>query len=212
MIRLIHKPKTTSLAGNRRSAGTPTISSCAELEMGRDKRFVAVHRGGTLSKEDHRLLATWAADCAAHVLPVFEEHTSDNGGAERAVDNGGAERAVDNGGAERAVDGRPRSAVAVARGWARGEETVGAARGAAVAAHAAARDAADVAATAAARAAGHAVATAHMADHSLTAMNYALKAAKGAGRSPEEERAWAVERIPDGLRDLVLSALERKRF
>ena len=162
--------------------------------MGRDKRFVAVHRGGTLSKEDHRLLATWAADCAAHVLPVFEEHTSENGGAERAVDD------------------RPRSAVAVVRGWARGEETVGAARGAAVAAHAAARDAADVAATAAARAAGHAVATAHMADHSLTAMNYAVKAAKGAGRSPEEERAWAVERIPDGLRDLVLSALERKRF
>lgn len=33
----------------------------------RDQRFVAVHRGGLLSKEHHRLLIRWAHNCAEDV-------------------------------------------------------------------------------------------------------------------------------------------------
>src|SRR5258708_9916452 len=101
----------------------------------RDRRFVAVHRGGPLDAARHRLLAAWAADCAEHVLRLFEECSSDE---------------------------RPRRAVEIARAWARGEVPVGAAQKAAVAAHAAARAAKSRSATAAARAAGHAAATAHV--------------------------------------------------
>ncbi len=39
----------------------------------RDPRLISVRRGGTLQDADHRLLAQWAADCAEHVLPFFEQ-------------------------------------------------------------------------------------------------------------------------------------------
>ena len=38
----------------------------------RDPRFITVRRGGTLEDSDHHLLAFWAADCAEHVLGLFE--------------------------------------------------------------------------------------------------------------------------------------------
>jgi len=38
----------------------------------RDPRLITVRRGGTLQDADHRLLALWAADCAQHVLHLFE--------------------------------------------------------------------------------------------------------------------------------------------
>ena len=38
----------------------------------RDPRFVTMRRGGTLTDEDHHLLALWAADWAEHVLALFE--------------------------------------------------------------------------------------------------------------------------------------------
>jgi len=38
----------------------------------RDPRFITIRRGGTLTDSDHHLLALWAADCAEHVLPLFE--------------------------------------------------------------------------------------------------------------------------------------------
>jgi len=126
--------------------------------LGRDERFVAVHRGGALDLAGHRQLATWAADCAEHVLSLFD--------------------------ATCASDDRPRRAIQAARAWSRGEVSVGEARAAAVAAHAAARGASDEAAQKVARAAGHAVATAHMADHSLGAVAYAVLAS-----SPRVERA-----------------------
>lgn len=37
----------------------------------RDKRFIAVHRGGPLSKEQHYQLISWAHTCTEHVLPLF---------------------------------------------------------------------------------------------------------------------------------------------
>ena len=85
----------------------------------RDKRFVAAHRGGPLTLPEHRLLAAWAADCAEHLLPLFELHS---------------------------LDSRPRLAIEVGRAWVRGELKTGVAQRAAVAAHAAAREATDTAA------------------------------------------------------------------
>jgi hypothetical protein len=146
----------------------------------RDRRFIAVHRGGLLDIKRHRLLAAWAADCAAHVLPLFESCRSDD---------------------------RPQLAVETAKAWARAEVSVGAACKAAVAAHAAARAATSPSAIAAARAAGHAVATAHMADHCFGALLYSLKAVTAARASPEREREWQLGQLPDEVEELVLSAL-----
>lgn len=149
----------------------------------RDRRFVAVHRGGPLDVTAHRLLAAWAADCAEHVLPLFSNCSSDD---------------------------RPQLAIEVAKAWARGEVSVGDAQKAAVAAHAAAREMTSKSAKAAARAAGHAVATAHMADHCLGASDYAMKAVKETGASADVERAWQIEHIPDQVRELIVSALESR--
>jgi len=51
-----------------------------------------------------------------------------------------------------------------------------------------------------------------MADHAPGAADYALRAVKRAGRSPEEERAWQDDRLVPGIRELVLSAREKKRL
>jgi hypothetical protein len=156
----------------------------------RDQRFVAVHRGGLLDLTRHRLLASWAADCAEHVLPLFTARYPE--------------------------DDRPRRAIETARAWARGEASVGEAREAAVAAHSAARSATDAVAREVARAAGHAVATAHMADHELGAAAYAIRAVRLAAPGPdaltagERECQWQREQLPEAIRELVLSDEERR--
>lgn len=38
----------------------------------RNRHFVPAHRGGPLDLARHRLLASWAADCADRVLSLFE--------------------------------------------------------------------------------------------------------------------------------------------
>lgn len=151
----------------------------------RDHRFVAAHRGGSLSKEQQRQLSTWAADCAEHVLPLAGDFST---------------------------DARLNHALEVARAWVRGEVPVGAAQKASLGAHAAARAAPTPAATAVARAVGQAVATAHMADHSLGAALYALKAATAAGQFSQLERRWQLERLPVEIRELVVSALQAPRY
>ena len=149
----------------------------------RDRRFVAVHRGGPLEIAKHRLLAAWAAECAQRVLPLFQECSSDK---------------------------RPERAIEIAQAWARGVVSVGEAQKAAVGAHAAAREVTGTSATAAARAAGHAVATAHMADHCLGASSYALKAVNAAGASAGEERAWQLAQLPADVRELIETALNSR--
>lgn len=150
----------------------------------RDPRFVTIQRGGTLTEEDHHLLAEWAAICAEHVLAFFETQHPD--------------------------DDRPHRAIAQARAWARGEITMTQAREAAYAAHDAARSASG-AAKEAARAAGHAVATAHMADHELGASAYAIRAVRAATPDAQRdaagraERAWQRAQLPAAVRELVLS-------
>jgi hypothetical protein len=40
----------------------------------RDKRFIAVHRGGPLTKENHKKLIRWARECSEHVLALIVEN------------------------------------------------------------------------------------------------------------------------------------------
>ena len=57
-----------------------------------------------------------------------------------------------------------------------------------------------------ARSVGHAVATAHMADHSLRAAEYALKSIKLAGKSVDIERKVQDKHLSLDITELVLSA------
>jgi hypothetical protein len=153
----------------------------------------------SLDENDHKASVLWAADCAEHVLPHFEERYPN--------------------------DDRPRKAVEAGRAWARGLRlgtrgkvgeclgesgvmpdssamTVAQIRAAALAAHVAARDADDPAARSAARAAGHAAATAHVAEHARHAASYAIKAVTSAtshadaASAAAEERDWQVQHLP----------------
>jgi hypothetical protein len=90
------------------------------------------------------------------------------------------------------IDERLENALQVAKKWREGKVSVGDARKASVDAHA--------------------VATAHMADHSLGAAGYALKAVKSAGKSVETERKWQDEQLTEEIKDLVLSARQADRF
>ena len=148
----------------------------------RDQRFVAEHRGGTLTKAQHRLLMAWSCKCVEHVLPLLGEP----------------------------IDDRLKYALLIAKKWEKGEVKTGEAMKASVGAHATAREYSDKTKIAVARAIGHAVATAHMADHSLGGALYALKALKNAGGSVDDERKWQKRRIPVGLKELVLETLDIK--
>jgi len=149
----------------------------------RDPRFISVRRGGTLQDDDHRRLALWAADCAEHVLPHFEQ--------------------------ARPADDRPRRAIDLGRAWARGGVTWAEARTAAGHANAAARDLRG-AARHAAYAAGQAAAVGHVAAHELGAAAYAIRAARAA--APDDDRVeagrsecrWQRARLPREIRELVL--------
>lgn len=153
------------------------------LPAQRDPRFVTIRRGGSLTDDDHRLLARWAADCAEHVLPLFE--------------------------AERGDDPRPRDAIAAIRRWTRGE--LGMMDTRAVGGHAmgAARDVTG-APRFAAYAAGQAAVVAHVAAHELGAAAYAIKAVMATASRADGEDArgrearWQRDRLPPGIRDLVL--------
>jgi hypothetical protein len=152
----------------------------------RDKRFITVRRGGTLSDEDHRLLAIWAARCAEHVLSCFETVRPD--------------------------DDRPRRAIEAAHTWVAGETTMMQARCAAGAAQDAAREVkgASEAARMAALSAGQAAVVAHVAAHELGAAAYAIRAVMAAspeGQREERGRAeclWQRDMLPEEIRDLVL--------
>jgi hypothetical protein len=152
--------------------------------MGQNRRVMQRKPGAlTLSEDDRRVLAVWAADCAERTLSLFERQAP--------------------------TDSRPRDAIDGVRAFARGELRIGPARALSVAAHAAAREVGDPAAVAAARAAGHAAATAHMAAHARGAPAYAAKAAALA--APDDPGAvahevdWALSHASPG----VLDALRR---
>ena len=130
-----------------------------------------------LDQRDHQSLVLWAADCAEHVLPYFEEKYPQ--------------------------DHRPRKAVEAGRAWVRGEIALSEARAAAfaahAAAHAAARDADQAAARAAARAAGHA------ATYAVTAATYAAVPIDTAAATAKD-REWQDRHLPKHFRPVAFPA------
>lgn len=152
----------------------------------RDKRFITVRRGGTLSDENHHLLAVWAAECALHVLHYFEE--------------------------ARPGDDRPRLAIEAAHAWVYGEMKMMQARFAAGASQDAAREVKEVSEPArlAALSASQAAVVAHVAAHELGAAAYAIRAVMAASPKDQKELVrhhecqWQRDRLPDSIRDLVI--------
>lgn len=126
----------------------------------------------------------WAIDCSAHVLPLFGDKP----------------------------DPRLTNALKTADNWRQGKTSVGDARSAAYDILKLARELSDIVEIAVVRSVGHAVSTAHMADHSLGAALYALKAVKNAGASVKAEQKWQVEHLPGDVKELVLTALEAPKF
>ena len=155
----------------------------------RDPRLVTIRRGGSLTDADHHLLALWAAECAAHVLGLFE--------------------------VERPDDVRPRRAIEAARSWVRSGKPMMETRAAGGHAMGAARDL-QGAPRFAAYAAGQAAVVAHVAEHDLGAAAYAIKAAMAAAPHGHEEAArqaecrWQRGRLPDAVRELVLEDQRRR--
>jgi len=132
------------------------------------------------NKQDQRLLAVWAAECAERVLPFFEKAYP--------------------------KDDRPSKAIEACRTWVRtGVFKMADIRKASLAAHAAAREAKENnAACFASRAAGQAVATAHVPEHAFGAAYYALKiAASGSADAKakiKKELNWQTQHLPKKLR------------
>lgn len=144
----------------------------------RDPRLITIRRGGTLTDTNHRLLANWAAACAEHVLPIFEQAAPG--------------------------DDRPRQALAQNRAWVRGEITMREALRAS-SSRAAAKEVAG-AAKFAALAAAQAVAVAHVPAHELGAAAYAIRAVQAArgADAGRVECEWQREQLVDEIRALVL--------
>jgi hypothetical protein len=159
------------------------------------KRYLGTHQEFWIffNRDDHKNLALWAADCAEHVLPLFE--------------------------GKYPQDSRPRNAIRTLREWVNtGEFSMPVIRGASLAAHAAAREIkeGDSAARFAARAAGQAVATAHVPTHALGSALYAIKAVAAAHPADvqaavAQEREWQYQQLPEKLREWVVSELKQKQ-
>ncbi|WP_420341005.1 putative immunity protein [Thermogemmatispora carboxidivorans] len=151
------------------------------------KRYLGTHQDFWIvyNTNDHRILGLWAADCAEHLLPFFEERYPD--------------------------DPRPREAIRTLRAWAQtGEFHMKAIRSAALAAHASAkgvkRD--EPAAGFAAHAAGQAVSTAHVPTHALGTVVYSIKLVAAlhpldVKAAVTQERTWQLQRLPEHLRPWV---------
>jgi hypothetical protein len=124
-------------------------------------------------KPGQKILAVWAAKCAEHVLPYFEEKYPD--------------------------DGRPRLAITVLRDWiATGVFSMRVIRQASLGAHAAAKGKIETDATFAAHAAGQAVGTAHVVTHALGAALYGIRAAAAHSGNVEDGRKelnWQLDRL-----------------
>lgn len=136
-----------------------------------------------MTDEMHHMLALWAAVCAEHVLPHFEQ--------------------------QQPFDERPRFAIETLRAWVRGEVSMTESRTAAGHAMAAARPLLG-AARFAAYSAGQAAAVAHVAAHDLGAAAYAIKAVRAscpayqAILAGSSERDWQRLHLPKEIRALVL--------
>ncbi len=153
------------------------------LPTRRDPRLILMRLGGSLTDEDHRLFALWAADCAEHVLAHFEKQYPE--------------------------DLRPRLAIDKAREWAHGRIKVTEAKEAAYYSNKAAQGKKDMAKFAA-LSAGQAAAVAHVAAHYLGAAAYAIRAVMAAcdieqtDESRNSECLWQRRELPNEIAEFVI--------
>ena len=130
----------------------------------------------SLSEDDRKRVAFWAADCAARVLPLFER--------------------------EAPGDDRPRDAVERARAFAAGRLAAAEEINRRFLAGRATKSATSPAGIAAARAAAQAAAVAHVGAHALGAAAYAVRAVNLAAPDSgavEAEREWQIARMTPGV-------------
>lgn len=149
----------------------------------RDPSMVTIRRGGSLTDEDHQLLALWAE----HVLGHFEREQPD--------------------------DPRPRDAVVAARAWAAGELPMMEARAVGGHAMGAARPltgAARFAAYAAGQAACVGHVAEHDLGAAAYAIKAVRSAHPGDVEAVEAERVWQRHQIPAPVRQLVLDDQRRR--
>lgn len=138
--------------------------------------FIPEHRGGPLTKENHRKLIKWARECSEHVLSLIDNE----------------------------IDIKLIYALDTAKEWENGNVPTGIAIKASLGAHAVARQLEDPVSKSIARSIGQAVATAHMADHSLGAAFYALKAVKLANKNMEKERDWQTKKLAELPSEIIV--------
>lgn len=151
----------------------------------RDKKFVALHRGGELSAEDHMQLMGWAIFCFRRVMTLYP--------CDKPA--------------------LLTKAIKTAEDWQAGQCSTGRAIQASREVHAFAKTIGDPVARAIARAVGQGVATAHMADHCMGAALYAQKAIKLSGLSMDEEKSIqlkALEEMSQSLFELIEAAMKVK--
>ncbi len=165
------------LASMRASARRPGVLSNAR----RTTLGEVSNSPQTLSVEDRKRVAWWAADCAEHVLAIYETAVPDDDRVRNAIDQARAFAVGDLGVAD--------------AGRRRGGD-----------AGAAAREATTPAARAAAYAAEQAAAVAHMGAHALGAAGYAAKASTLAGDGDEVTRSGARRQVA-AMNDVVAGAL-----
>jgi len=149
----------------------PDIRRSVAKILNKPKSTLTGHQGW---KAEQKILALWAADCAEHVLPFFEDKYPN--------------------------DDRPRKAIEACREWiSTGVFRMADVRKASLAAHAAAREAKEDDAVAAARSAGQAMGTPHVSTHAFGAAAYAIKAAASHSSNVDDgiikERNWQLERL-----------------
>lgn len=149
--------------------------------------FIAEHRGGPLTKDNHRKLIKWAIECSEHVLFLLDKE----------------------------IDERLLHALDIAKQWEDDTIPTGLAMKASLGAHAVARKLENPIYKAVARSIGQTVATAHMADHSLGGAFYALKAIKLAKMDIEIEKNWQTKKLgelPSEIIEIVQSMWMKKEL
>ena len=149
--------------------------------------FIAEHRGGPLTKDNHRKLIKWAIECSERVLFLIDKE----------------------------IDKRLLYALDIAKQWGNKIVTTGVAMKASMGAHNVARQVENPIYKAVARSVGQTVATAHMADHSLGGAFYALKAIKLAKKDIENERDWQTKKLgelPSEIIETVQSMWMKKEL
>jgi immunity protein 5 of polymorphic toxin system len=137
----------------------------------------------TLSESDRRLVAAWAADCAEHVLGLFQAEAPD--------------------------DPRPAELIARARAFARGELDTAQEIRRRFSGGVGAGEVRGAAAAAAARSAGQAAAVCHMGAHALGAAAHAVKAVALADLDRAEdvdaEIRWQLDHMSAGVHRALLA-------